>query len=116
MSDEPEAQAHALLERLFTLLHDCRDMVLQLEAARTDSESARSRRHSGLDGLYIQRLRIATISRPSIGLLRYTDHTLPIRPVFCGQAPIPSTSLTRCTRAWRDRSVFTTYDTSRSSS
>jgi len=24
MSDEPAAQAHALLERLFALLHDCR--------------------------------------------------------------------------------------------
>ena len=37
-SDEPAAQAHALLERLFALLHDCRAVVPQLEAARTDPE------------------------------------------------------------------------------
>ena len=38
MTDEPAAQAHALLERLFALLHDCRALVPQLEAARTDPE------------------------------------------------------------------------------
>jgi hypothetical protein len=33
MSDnEPAAEAHALLERLFALLHDCRAVVPQLEA------------------------------------------------------------------------------------
>lgn len=38
MTDEPAAQAHALLERVFALLHDCHAMVLQLDAARTDLE------------------------------------------------------------------------------
>src|SRR5678816_854593 len=38
MSDEPAAQAHALVERLFALLHDCRAVVPQLGAARTDPE------------------------------------------------------------------------------
>jgi hypothetical protein len=38
MSDEPAAQAHALLERLFALLHDCRAVVPQLEASPTDPE------------------------------------------------------------------------------
>jgi hypothetical protein len=37
-SDEPAAQDHALLERLFALLHDCRAVVPQLEAAPTDPE------------------------------------------------------------------------------
>jgi hypothetical protein len=37
-SEEPAAQAHALLERLFALLHDCRAVVPQLEAAATDPE------------------------------------------------------------------------------
>ena len=37
-SDEPAAQAHALLERLFVLLHDCRALVPQLEAGG-DAES-----------------------------------------------------------------------------
>ena len=37
-SDEPAAQAHALLERLFALLHDCRAVVPQLEPARTNPE------------------------------------------------------------------------------
>jgi hypothetical protein len=39
MSDEPAAQAHALLERLFALLHDCRAAVPQLEVVPTDLES-----------------------------------------------------------------------------
>jgi len=38
MSDEPAAQAHGLLERLFALLHDCRAVVPQLEAAPTNPE------------------------------------------------------------------------------
>ena len=38
MSDEPAARAVALVERLFALLHDCRALVPQLEAARTDPE------------------------------------------------------------------------------
>jgi hypothetical protein len=37
MSDEPAAQAHVLLERLFALLHECR-AVPQLKAAPTDTE------------------------------------------------------------------------------
>jgi hypothetical protein len=37
-TDDPAAQAHALLERLHGLLRDCHAMVLQLDAARTDSE------------------------------------------------------------------------------
>ena len=37
-SDEPAAQAHALLERLFALLRDCRAAVPQLEAAGPDPE------------------------------------------------------------------------------
>ena len=36
--DEPADHAHALLERLFALLHDCRAEVLQLEVAPTDPE------------------------------------------------------------------------------
>jgi hypothetical protein len=41
MSDESEAQAHALVERLFALLHECRVLVPQLEAARApESPSA----------------------------------------------------------------------------
>ena len=39
MSDEPAAHAHALLERLFALLHDCRAVIPQFEAAPTDPES-----------------------------------------------------------------------------
>jgi hypothetical protein len=38
-SDEPAAQAHALLERLFALLHDCRAVAPQFESAPTDPES-----------------------------------------------------------------------------
>ena len=38
MSSEPEARAVALVERLFALLHDCRAVVPQLEAAPTDPE------------------------------------------------------------------------------
>jgi hypothetical protein len=38
MSDEPAAQAHALLARLFALLYDCRALVPQFEAARTEPE------------------------------------------------------------------------------
>ena len=38
MTDEPAAHAHALLERPFALLHDCRALVPQLEAAGTDPE------------------------------------------------------------------------------
>jgi len=40
MSDEPAAQAHALLERLFALLHDCRAPAPQLEMARCSGRSA----------------------------------------------------------------------------
>jgi hypothetical protein len=36
MTDEPAAQAHALLERLVALLHDCHALGLQLDASRTD--------------------------------------------------------------------------------
>jgi hypothetical protein len=39
LSSEPAAQAHPLVERLFALLHDCRAVVPQLEAARTDHEA-----------------------------------------------------------------------------
>src|ERR1700675_2078734 len=39
MTDEPAARAVALVERLFALLHDCRALVPQLEAAGTDPES-----------------------------------------------------------------------------
>ena len=38
MSDEHAARAVALVERLFTLLHDCRALVPQLEAAGSDPE------------------------------------------------------------------------------
>ena len=38
MSDDPAGQAVALVERLFALLHDCRAVVPQLEASRTDPE------------------------------------------------------------------------------
>ena len=38
MSDEPAARAVALVERLFALLHDCRALVPQLEAAGPDPE------------------------------------------------------------------------------
>jgi hypothetical protein len=34
MSNEPAAQAHLLLERLFALLRDCRALVPQLEGGR----------------------------------------------------------------------------------
>ena len=40
MSDEPAAQAHALLERLFALLHDCRALVPQLDPGGERQESA----------------------------------------------------------------------------
>ena len=39
-SDEPAAQAHALLERLFALLHDCRALVPQFEPGGKRQESA----------------------------------------------------------------------------
>ena len=38
MSSEPEARAVTLVERLFALLRDCRAVVPQLEAARTEPE------------------------------------------------------------------------------
>jgi hypothetical protein len=38
MSDDPAAQAHALVEHLFALLPDCRALVPQLEAGG-DAES-----------------------------------------------------------------------------
>jgi hypothetical protein len=41
-SDEPAAQAQALLKRLFALLHDCRAVVPQLETARTEPELVRA--------------------------------------------------------------------------
>jgi hypothetical protein len=37
-SDEPAAQAHALLERPFALLRDCRAVVPQLDAPSTDPD------------------------------------------------------------------------------
>jgi hypothetical protein len=37
-SDEPAALAHTLVERLFARLHDCRAVVPQLDAARTEPE------------------------------------------------------------------------------
>ena len=44
-SDEPAAQAHAPLERLFALLHDCRAVVPQLEAGEvSESMSAQAER------------------------------------------------------------------------
>jgi hypothetical protein len=39
MPEEPAARAVALVERLFALLHECRALVPQLEAAGTDPES-----------------------------------------------------------------------------
>ena len=39
MGDDPAAHAHALVERLFALLHECRVLVPQLETARTPAES-----------------------------------------------------------------------------
>jgi hypothetical protein len=45
MNDEPAAQAHALLERLFALLRDCRAVVPQLEAGGvSESMSAQAER------------------------------------------------------------------------
>jgi hypothetical protein len=38
MADEPAARAHALLERLFAILHECRALVPQLERG-PDGES-----------------------------------------------------------------------------
>jgi len=38
VNDEPAARAVALVERLFALLHDCRALVPELEAASTDPE------------------------------------------------------------------------------
>jgi hypothetical protein len=38
MSDEHAARAVALVERLFALLHECRALAPQLEAAGTDPE------------------------------------------------------------------------------
>jgi hypothetical protein len=38
MADEPAAQAVALVERFFALLHDCRALVPELEATCTDPE------------------------------------------------------------------------------
>jgi hypothetical protein len=39
MSEEPAARAVALVERLFALLHECRALVPQLEAAEAEPES-----------------------------------------------------------------------------
>src|SRR5688572_28137123 len=39
MSDEAATRAVALLERLFVLLHDCRTLVPQLEAAGSEPQS-----------------------------------------------------------------------------
>ena len=45
MGDDPAAQAHALVERLFALLHECRVLVPQLETARApESPSAEAER------------------------------------------------------------------------
>src|SRR5262245_48765195 len=40
MSTDPAAEAHALVERLFALLHDCRAIVRQLEPSRGPQQSA----------------------------------------------------------------------------
>jgi hypothetical protein len=40
MRVDPAAQAHALVERLFALLHDCRAVVPQLEPGGERHESA----------------------------------------------------------------------------
>ena len=43
MSDDPAAQAQALVERLFALLHDCRALVPQLETGEaSESMSAQA--------------------------------------------------------------------------
>src|SRR5262245_29161432 len=39
MSDDPAAEAHALMERLLRLLHDCRAIVRQLDPGRERQES-----------------------------------------------------------------------------
>jgi hypothetical protein len=40
--DSPEALAHALVQRVFELLHECRAILLKLEVPHAGSESARA--------------------------------------------------------------------------
>ena len=68
-SDEPAAQAHARLERLFALLRDCRAVVPQLEPGgqRQESASAQAERL----------LYYALVGALEAGLLRAAEDTLP---------------------------------------
>ena len=70
MSDEHAARAVALVERLFTLLHDCRALVPQLEAAGSDPEpvSAQAERL----------LYFALVGVIEAGLVRTAEDTLTV--------------------------------------
>ena len=69
-SDEPAAQAHALLERLFALLHDCRAVVPQLEAAGPEPES--------VSGQAERLLYYALVGALEAGLVRTAEDALTV--------------------------------------
>ena len=64
MSSEPEARAVAIVERFFALLHDCRAVVPQLEAAPTDPESVTAQTERLLYFAWWARSRPAWSARP----------------------------------------------------
>jgi hypothetical protein len=70
MSDETATRAVALVERLFVLLHDCRALVPQLEAARTDAEPVSAQAE--------QLLYFALVGAMEEGLVRTAENALTV--------------------------------------
>jgi hypothetical protein len=64
------AQAHALLERLFALLHDCRALVPQLEAVGTDPEPVSTQAE--------RLLYFALVGALEVGLVRTAEDALTV--------------------------------------
>jgi len=62
--------AHALVERLFALLHDCRAVVPQLEATRTDPEPVSAQAKRLLD--------YALVGALEAGLVRTAEDVLTV--------------------------------------
>ena len=70
MADEPAARAHALLEHLFAILHECRNLVPQLERGPDDeSRSAEAERL----------LYFALVGAIEEGLVRTAEDALKVR-------------------------------------
>ena len=78
-SDEPAAHAHALLERLFTLLHDCGAVVLQLEAARTDQEPVSAQAERLLDCAWVGAIEAGLVRTAKDALTVLRQGSQPLR-------------------------------------